>query len=271
MYSFDCIPLLSGAAAGLSVDFILFPVDTLKTRLQSRSGFFAAGGFRQLYSGIGSVVIGSMPGAAVFFAGYEATRHATRQEKSTKTVQAASDILAASLGEVLACMVRVPVEVVKQRAQINTGISSFAVFRHCLENEGWMGLYRGFKSTIMREIPFSVIQFPLWEFFKSSLSNHQESDLSSLQSGGCGFVSGGVAAAVTTPLDVVKTRIMLASKHEHTAKGKIISVLLEVSRNEGATALFSGMVPRVITVSVGGFIFLGMYDFTKSLLTSKLG
>ena len=52
----------AGAAAGFAVDITLFPLDTLKTRLQSKQRFIKAGGFRGIYSGIGSVAIGSAPG-----------------------------------------------------------------------------------------------------------------------------------------------------------------------------------------------------------------
>ena len=44
--------LLAGALAGTTVDLSLFPLDTLKTRLQSADGFFAAGGFRGIYRGV---------------------------------------------------------------------------------------------------------------------------------------------------------------------------------------------------------------------------
>ena len=43
--------LISGGLAGTAVDVSLFPLDTIKTRLQSRQGFLAAGGFRNIYSG----------------------------------------------------------------------------------------------------------------------------------------------------------------------------------------------------------------------------
>jgi hypothetical protein len=48
--------------AGTSVDLLFFPIDTIKTRLQSAQGFAQAGGFRGVYRGIGSVVVGSAPG-----------------------------------------------------------------------------------------------------------------------------------------------------------------------------------------------------------------
>lgn len=51
--------------AGTAVDTALFPLDTLKTRLQSKAGFAASGGFRGVYSGLTSAVIGSAPGGNV--------------------------------------------------------------------------------------------------------------------------------------------------------------------------------------------------------------
>lgn len=48
--------------AGTAVDTALFPLDTLKTRMQSKAGFAASGGFRGVYSGLTSAVIGSAPG-----------------------------------------------------------------------------------------------------------------------------------------------------------------------------------------------------------------
>ena len=43
--------LISGGLAGTAVDVSLFPLDTIKTRLQSKQGFLAAGGFKNIYSG----------------------------------------------------------------------------------------------------------------------------------------------------------------------------------------------------------------------------
>ncbi|VDP91368.1 unnamed protein product [Echinostoma caproni] len=64
--------------------------------------------------------------------------------------------------------------------------------------QGFRGLYRGYLSTISREIPFSFIQFPVWEQLKVRLT-----------SAFCGSLAGCTAGAITTPLDVAKTRIML--------------------------------------------------------------
>ena len=46
----------------MTVDCILFPLDTIKTRLQSEKGFIASGAFKRIYAGIASTAIGSVPG-----------------------------------------------------------------------------------------------------------------------------------------------------------------------------------------------------------------
>lgn len=51
----------------MAVDASLFPLDTLKTRLQSPDGFVRSGGFRGVYSGLGTAVLGSAPTGKVFF------------------------------------------------------------------------------------------------------------------------------------------------------------------------------------------------------------
>ena len=69
--------LLAGGVAGLVVDFLLFPIDTLKTRLQSRYGVQQAQGWikvRQLYAGLGPVLLGSVPCAALFFLVYDGSK-----------------------------------------------------------------------------------------------------------------------------------------------------------------------------------------------------
>lgn len=201
--------LISGGLAGLSVDVALFPLDTIKTRLQSAQGFIKAGGFHRIYSGLGSAAAGSMPTAAVFFCTYETTK-AFSARYLPANLLTVGHMAAASFGEVMACLVRVPVEVVKQRAQTSHQ-ASLHVLRTTVYSEGFGGLYRGYLSTAIREVPFSFIQFPVWEFLKSSWAEQQGHAVAPWQSSVCGAVAGGFAAGLTTPLDVAKTRIMLAN------------------------------------------------------------
>ena len=111
--------LIAGGIAGTSVDVALFPIDTIKTRLQSSKGFQAAGGFRGVYAGLASAAAGSAPGAALFFGTYEMAKEMlhTSVASENSSMAPAVHMTAASVGEVAACLVRVPTENVKQKVQ----------------------------------------------------------------------------------------------------------------------------------------------------------
>ncbi|NWY99646.1 SAMC protein, partial [Loxia curvirostra] len=255
----------AGGVAGVCVDLILFPLDTVKTRLQSPQGFRKAGGFRGIYAGVPSTAIGSFPNAAAFFITYENVK-SVLPHGSSSYLSPATHMVAASLGEVVACLIRVPSEVVKQRAQVSPSSSTLQILSHTLYHEGIQGLYRGYKSTVLREIPFSLVQFPLWESLKDLWSWKQGHVVDSWQSAVCGAFAGGFAAAVTTPLDVAKTRIMLAKAGSSNARGNVLAALGGIWRTQGLSGLFAGVVPRMAAISLGGFIFLGTYEKTRQLL-----
>lgn len=263
-------PLQAGAVAGTIVDTSLYPLDTLKTRLQSTQGFLASGGFRGVYAGVGSAIVGSAPGAALFFVTYDGIkRRFSNPAHNTRSQEAIVHMAAASLGEIAACAVRVPTEVVKQRAQAKQFPSSLTAFTSILElrkSRGWgvMGreLYRGWGITVMREVPFTVIQFPLWEGMKRWAAKRDGRDSATgLQSAVFGSLSGGFAAALTTPLDVLKTRMMLAK--EKVSAGDLLG---KIWREEGLRAFFKGVEPRVTWISIGGAVFLGSYQWASNAL-----
>lgn len=208
---------MGGGIAGLFVDVVLFPLDTLKTRLQSEKGFKQSGGFKAIYKGLGPQVVGSAPQAALFFITYESIKYYS-EPVVPKEAMPLVYMAGASIAEVMACLVRVPMEVAKQRKQTSIAYkSSIRILMAAYKYEGFFrGVYRGFGSTIMREVPFSVIQFPTLEFCKSYYRKNFKNNipLESWEVAVCGSIAGGFSAAVTTPLDVVKTRIMLADRKD---------------------------------------------------------
>ncbi|KAI0556279.1 mitochondrial carrier [Xylaria curta] len=280
--------LLAGGIAGTTVDLSLFPLDTLKTRLQSRAGFFPSGGFRGVYRGVGSAVVGSAPGAAFFFCTYEGVKDVLSRARRRREDESAAlaglgvgvrntwveHMLAASLGEVAACAVRVPTEVIKQRAQAGQhGGSSAGALRAILGQYGtvgfagvWRELYRGWGITVMREVPFTVIQFPLWEALKGWGRRRKATtvEVGAGESALYGSISGAIAAGITTPLDVLKTRVMLSKERE-----SVLTVLRDLFANHGIRPFFAGIGPRVMWISAGGAIFLGSYQWAVNALQTN--
>uniref|UniRef100_A0AAF5DG64 Uncharacterized protein n=1 Tax=Strongyloides stercoralis TaxID=6248 RepID=A0AAF5DG64_STRER len=102
-----------GGFAGLSVDLALYPIDTIKTRIQSENGFIKSGGFKNIYKGIGAVALGAAPGSAAFFITYKKLQDLSFSNKKSPL----TDAFCASVGEISACIVRVPTEHIKQLAQ----------------------------------------------------------------------------------------------------------------------------------------------------------
>lgn len=279
--------LLSGALAGTTVDLTLYPLDTLKTRLQSPTTFLSSGGFSGIYAGVGSAIVGSAPGAALFFCTYEGTKSFLSSRRNALAASEQDQVkwaplehmAAASLGEVAACAVRVPTEVVKQRAQARQYPSSMSALSSILSQRSkigfrgvWREMYRGWSITIFREVPFTVIQFPLWEAMKARRlrdtgrshvrgDSNTESSITATESAILGSASGAVAAAFTTPLDVLKTRMMLS-----TQKVPMSVLFKQILHQNGPRAFFAGIGPRIGWISAGGFIFLGSYQWAHNKL-----
>ena len=133
-----------------------------------------------------------------------------------------------------------------------------SVLSNILRSEGTFGLYRGFTATIQREIPFAAIQFPIYESLKTKYAGDDRRKMAL-----CGSFSGGLTAFLTTPLDVLKTRTMLnlnPQKHPDDPS------LKNIWREGKVRSLFAGAIPRVLWVSLGGFVFFGVYEKIISLM-----
>jgi solute carrier family 25 (mitochondrial S-adenosylmethionine transporter), member 26 len=251
------VPLAAGGCAGTAVDVCLFPLDTIKTRLQSSAGFRKAGGFTGVYRGLGAAAAASAPAAAVFFQSY-VTMKGYLLEQNKGMWAPSAHMAAAAFGEVTSALVRVPFEIVKQQLQAHVYASNTAAVKALLTPNGMSGMLRSYVSLVSREIPFSLLQYPLYEFFKSKAieSSGPEGSTAGWKLSLCGSLAGGLAAAATTPLDVAKTRVMLDTNSKRGTYG----MLLHLAHTEGFPALFRGLAPRVMWISIGGAVFFGMYE-----------
>lgn len=158
--------------------------------------------------------------------------------------------------------VRNPFEVVKQQMQVGMHRSLGGAFRDIIKVDGLRGLWAGYASTVKRDAPFDAVQFLVYEELKRRWQEAQGGKpLVLWQNGVAGFVSGGLAAGVTTPLDVVKTRLMTqAGTGQREYSTSVIATMRKIHAAEGGRALFAGVVPRMMWISIGGAVFIGTFE-----------
>lgn len=134
----------------------------------------------------------------------------------------------------VSCAILTPAEVIKQNAQmvdnsdsnrpkVNATIQTMRRFR-----TNPLALWRGYTALAGRNMPFTALQFPMFERIKLGIQQYRDDKgirTHSLLEGGMitaasAGTGGAIAAVVTTPVDVVKTRIMLAAAENAAADQK---------------------------------------------------
>ena len=111
------LAVLAGGCASAAVDITIYPLDTLKTRLQAPQGFRASGGYRGLFTGVTAAALGAVPGGAVFFGAYEFSR-SELQKRREGSAHWTLDAVAGRTAATASCLIRTPAIVVQQRMQV---------------------------------------------------------------------------------------------------------------------------------------------------------
>ncbi|KAI1183751.1 mitochondrial carrier domain-containing protein [Nemania serpens] len=334
--------MLAGAAAAFTVDMMIYPLDTLKTRQQSQDFLKTFADpttktrlpsrqlFRGLYQGIGIVIVATLPAAGTFFTVYEASKSfLSRQHISGGGVipQPLVHSCASAIAECASCLVLTPSEVVKQNAQMlrqqkrasDSGRFSGSTSLQALRQLGSGAdaarkLLSGYTALVARNLPFTAIQFPIFEFVRAHMWGRRQGGgerdgngdggrpsagerrsllETGVVTGTSAGLAGSFAALITTPMDVVKTRMMLAAGSgeqgdggrgsAHEEKGKAapargtyrsrggLAVAREVVAERGVAGLFRGAVLRAVWTAVGSGLYLGMYEVAKTWLAGDNG
>ncbi|KAI1102753.1 mitochondrial carrier [Jackrogersella minutella] len=317
--------MLAGGGAAFIVDLIIYPLDTLKTRQQSRDYIktFADPStatklpsrqlFKGLYQGLGIVIIATLPAAGTFFTTYEAVKSfISRHGSPLGLPQPLVHSGASAIAECASCLVLTPSEVIKQNAQMlqqSSGSPGRSASLRALRQLGGAGagpkLLSGYTALVARNLPFTAIQFPIFEFLRARIWGRR----SGMPQDGAGFgtrekdnlfetgvitgvsagLAGSFAAIVTTPMDVVKTRMMLLAgtgrdvkqgAHDRIAVPQVASryktrgglaIARDVILERGVSGLFRGAVLRAVWTAVGSGLYLGTYEVAKSWLARRKG
>ncbi|CAG9944924.1 unnamed protein product [Clonostachys rosea f. rosea IK726] len=293
----------AGALAALTIDALVYPLDTIKTRYQSQDYIKHDAShplrkplaLRGLYQGIGSVVLATVPAAGLFFSTYENTKILFSQaapSAPTPLIHAA----ASATAEMASCLVIAPAEVIKQNAQMlnasnkptSSSSTSIQAFRMLGTGRGSARrLFTGYTALVARNLPFTALQFPMFEHLRARLwasrggdgTSRREQQLleTGVVSGASAGSAGAVAAYITTPSDVVKTRMMLSAgerRGDDSLQGKKTklgawAVTRLVYKERGIRGFFRGGLFRAGWTALGSGLYLGTYDVAKLWLNRR--
>ena len=139
---------------------------------------------------------------------------------------------------------------VKQRMQVH-GSQHRTIFRcarHVFRHEGLRAFYISYPTTLTMTVPFTAVQFMAYESISKVMNPPRTYDpLTHCVAGG---LAGGVAAGLTTPLDVIKTLLQTRGTANdstlRSAKGLFEAASIIKSR-DGYMGFFRGLRPRIIT------------------------
>lgn len=166
------------------------------------------------------------------------------------------------------------------------------------KERGLSGLTAGWKSGLVQDIVFSATQFLFYENLKiwrlqsrrkevrgenesgnvsatNISTNHSHkisTDSTSLPYYDtllCGCISGGIAAALTNPLDVVTSRLMVQDGRGGYGGSGLFTMLKAILTKEGPSVLWRGTLPRVAQTAPLSAISFAVYEAMKAYLSKS--
>lgn len=291
-----------GAALFSGVSAALYPIVVLKTRQQvshSQISSFKTAyrivsteGFRGLYKGLGTSLMGTIPARALYMTALEVTK--TNLENATlkmgfrePTASAIANAGAGLSSAMAAQLIWTPVDVISQRLMVQGSsdqkkyLNGFDAFRKILVADGIRGLYRGFGISILTYAPsnavwwasYSVSQRLVWGglgFYENGYKPDSKTVMG--VQGLSAAMAAGASALITMPLDTIKTRLQVLENDENGSRrgGPTFGqTLRNLVREGGWTACYRGLGPRWASMSVSASTMITTYEFLKRLSTKN--
>jgi hypothetical protein len=302
---------LSSASAGLVSRLLTHPLDTAKARIQASTTTATHykntldvlvrttrnEGFLGLYRGFGAVVIGGTPGTIAYLAGYDFFKMKLSQAQHNISIpESAVHFCSGMLAETVACIIYVPVDVVKERLQVQHSIQgeslrtittthysgSMDALKRILKTEGLKGIYKGYVATLASFGPFSALYFVFYEKMKSLMPKTSMDPMSLHQTLFCSSAAGAGAAWITSPLDMAKLRLQVqrgnnanmvssssSSSQLHSLQYKgMMDCLRHIYEEKGIRGLFRGAGARVAHFVPATTVTMTCYEEFRTFYSS---
>jgi solute carrier family 25 (mitochondrial S-adenosylmethionine transporter), member 26 len=266
---------LAGAIATIVGDAAVHPIDCIKTLQQSDEGVgldiaqavavLTASGLGGLYRGLSTYLCSDAVGGALKFGTYESLKRAS-QHKWEGDALIVATYVSAALAFMASSVILVPGEFIKQQLQMGIYPSLQETLTHVLATSGIQGLYAGYDGVLLRDIPYTMIELGLYDQLKAlykkakPISLDGQSTLSSWEEIAVAGATGSIAGFFTTPLDTIKTKLMVDTELYNDGFWQCWS---ETIHDHGVESLFAGALARVLWVGPFTAMYLPMYDWTK--------
>src|SRR6185437_13483544 len=133
--------------------------------------------------------------------------------------------------------------------------------RALVGSQGIFALWRGLGPTLWRDVPFSGLYWASYETLRTRLERACYEGLRSTFTSG--VISGVTAAVLTSPFDVLKTRrqaLLISLPVKSRSSTSSLSLILNILRTEGISALFAGLSPRVAKIAPACGIMIACFD-----------
>lgn len=136
-----------------------------------------------------------------------------------------------------------------------------------VKNLGLAGLYKGASACLLRDVPFSAIYFPTYSHLKKDVFGESRTKkLGILQLLTAGAIAGMPAAYLTTPCDVIKTRLQVEARKGDTSYTGLRHAASTIMKEEGFRAFFKGGPARILRSSPQFGFTLAAYEVLQSVL-----
>jgi len=274
---------IAGAVAGVAEHTAIYPIDTIKTRMQALTtspigtyrGIFHAAqsivareGIFSSFKGISAVFVSAAPAHALYFYTYERSKEYLSSSKLKIPLDVVHSI-AGIAANISSDIIMTPFDVVKQRMQLREHPTLISCIVNVFKKEGGSAFFRSIPTTIVMNIPTSAAHFITYERLRSLLmpKNKNHDHLTHIIAGAG---AGAASAAITNPLDVIKTRIQTQDPDHIQIKYRgFFSTLSTIIREEGYRGFIKGMTPRMLFNMPSAAICWGTYEFMKFILMEQ--
>ncbi|KAL7434806.1 hypothetical protein ACHAXM_004274 [Skeletonema potamos] len=238
--------VLAGGCSRALAQALLYPVDALRTLAQTRDGRTLADvGTSTLLKGCGQT-----SSFALFTGAFQFGIYGVVQPRY-------GPLIASACGAAGSCLVSVPQEVLKQRLVTGVYKNFREAVRSIYTNEGALGFYSAWKPTVSRNVPFVMATFSSRELLQRKIvafkgRNEEKKGQMKLSSSDnllIGISSALVAAWLTQPIDVIKTRMMTQAASNATPYTSALDCASSIIRTESWRKLYSGFGQRAVYMS----------------------